>query len=103
MTDQIRDGFYALSNRANCRAVDAAANAVYTFSKPANTNRVYIVAASPVWITIDGTAPAVSAGTSTTAQRTPLATSGVWLGGATEVKIISAVAQKITLEFRGDT
>ena len=101
MSDQVND-FYRLSKRANCRAVDAAANAIYTFTKPAGTDRVFIASSSPVWATTDGTDPVVSAGTSTTAQRTPLAPSNLWLGGATQVKIISAVAQKVTLEFRGE-
>ena len=103
MADADRVGeYYRLSLKERCRAIQAVANTVYTLTKPANTDRAYIVATSPVWITLDGSNPVVSTGTSTSAERSPLAPSNLWIGGATELRIISAVAQTITVEFRGD-
>ena len=49
MSDQVND-FYRLSKRASCRAVDAAANAIYTFTKPTGTDRVSIAASNPDWV-----------------------------------------------------
>lgn len=92
--------YYTLTPNSHCRNITAVAGRVYTIAVPDGAVACRSSGTGHIWATTDGTNPVVPSGVSTTATRSPLMPKEMWIGGATELRIVSQANQMIQIEFR---